>query len=166
MKKVFCVFSGMMILFLEGGCSLFREVVVSRQDSVRTDSRKASLDWQVDSVGWASRVFTYSDSSGAEFEVEIVPLGAFTFSTKAGFTGSARLVRFRGRSQSNSRGVDSSSANTQVSSSGSLKQDVKTKTATTQKQTMKKGNDSIWWVYALLAVLILFVVVICKMKIC
>ncbi|PRY55281.1 hypothetical protein B0I27_101250 [Arcticibacter pallidicorallinus] len=158
MKKVFCVFSGFLILFFGGGCSLLRKEVVSRQDSVRTDSRKASLDWKVDSVDWASRVFTYSDSSGAEFEVEIVPLGPFSFSAKGGFAGSASVLRLRGKTQSTIRSADSSSRQQHVQSTGSQKEDTKARTEKLQKETVKKNDKSLWWVIALLSIgsLVLF----------
>lgn len=152
MRKFVCRLSGLLILLAGGGCSLFREVVVSRQDSVRTENRKASLDWELDSVGSVSRVFTYSDSSGAEFEVEIVPSGVFSFSAGGGFAGSASVLRLRGKTQSGIRSTDSSSRQEHVQSTGSQKEHTKARTEQLQKQTVKKGDKGLWWVIALLSI--------------
>lgn len=150
MRRFSCLLSGLLIMLTGGGCSLFREVVVSRQDSLRIDSRKVSLDWEVDSKGAASRVFSYSDSSGAEFEVEIVPSGGFTFSAEEGFAGSASWVRLRGKTEARKRGVDSSMENRQLRSMGSVEENTKVKTETTLKERTKRGNNRMfWWMLAL-----------------
>ena len=121
MRKVACILPILLMLLMVGGCSLFREVLVSRQDSLHTDNRRASLDWKIDSTQLARRVFTYTDSSGAQFEVEIVPSGPFSFSMQNGFAGSASLVRIRGKKQANTRMTDSGSQRSDVRSSGLLK---------------------------------------------
>jgi len=165
MRKAACILPVLMLLLQAGGCSLFREVLVSRQDSLQTSSQKASLDWNIDSVHSAGRKFSFTDSSGAQVEVEIAPSGPFTFSAQAGFAGSASLVRIRGKSQTSSRAVDSSSEKMQTRSSGVLKQQVKVKTETTQKQRTKTGNNNLWWVLTLLAAcLLVYVVIIFRRK--
>lgn len=151
MKKAGFLLPGLVLLLPAGGCSLFRQVGVSRQDSTYTANTQVSRDWKIDSTQIASRVFSYSDSSGAEFEVEIVPYGAFTFSPQAGFAGSASVLRLRGKAQREIRSSDSSNRQAHVQSSGSLKEKRKVKTKTTQKQKTKSGHNSLWWWLALLA---------------
>jgi len=160
MRRVACLLPVMMMLLLAGGCSLFSEILVSRQDSLQTGSLKQSLDWKVDSVGSRSRVLSYTDSSGAQFEVDIVPSGAFTFSAHAGFAGSASMVRLRGKTKANSTAVDSSGASMQIRSSGSLEQKVKTKTKTTKTQKAKTGNNSLSCIGILSAACLLILVAV------
>lgn len=162
MRKTTCILPGLMLLVPAGGCSLFRGVSVSRQDSSYTGSIKHSLDWKIDSTQLASRVFSFTDSSGAQFEVEIVPSGPFTFSSQSGFAGSASLVRLRGKTKTNIRSTDSSSQQLHVQSSGSLKQNAKIKTETTQKKKTTTGNNRLWWFLALMAICLLFFVVVKK----
>lgn len=164
MRKTTCILPGLLLLLPAGGCSLFREVSVSRQDSVYTERQKQTLDWKIDSTHIASRVFSYTDTSRAQFEVEIVPSGAFTFSAQAGFAGSASLVRLRGKTQMNIRSTDSSSQKLHVQSSGSLKQKVNVKTSTKEVQKEKVSNNKIWWLLALLVACMLFVVSYKKMR--
>jgi len=152
MRTAIRLLSSLIFLLPANGCSLFRPVRISRQDSLQTSSRKESLNWKVDSTHSASRRFSYTDSSGVQFDVEIVPSGPFIFSAQAGFAGSASLVRLRGKSQTRSNAIDSGSENTQLRSSGSLKQHVKVKTETTDKQRVGGVSNSIWWIFILPAV--------------
>ena len=154
------------VLLLLYGCSLFREVLVSRQDSLQTSSRKQSFDWSTDSLYSGSSVFTYADSTGAQFDVEIVPSGPFTFSTKAGFSGSASLLRFRGKSHTSSRAVDSGSADMQTRSSGSLKQHGKSKTQSTEKTRTKTGSNSLWWLAGSFVIGLFLIVLVKRAKRC
>jgi len=156
MRKFACMLPGLLILLQAYGCSLFKQVAVSRQDSLQTTSQKASLDWKVDSTHLAKRVFTYTDSSGAQFDIEIVPSGPFSFSLKNGFAGSASMLRIHGKSQAGITAVDSSSESQPIRSIGSLKQHEKTRTEITQKQKTKSGSQ--WWMLALVvACLVVFV---------
>jgi hypothetical protein len=152
MRTAIRLLASLIFLLPANGCTLFRPVRISRQDSLQKSSQKASLDWKVDSTHSASRRFSYTDSSGVQFDVEIVPSGPFIFSAQAGFAGSASLVRLRGKSQTHSNAIDSSSENMQLRSSGSLKQNVKVKTETTDKQKIGGVGNSIWWIFILLAI--------------
>lgn len=151
MRSSFGVLAGLLLL-AAGGCSIFREVSEARKDSLETSKRKTSLNWKTDSTYSTAHIFTYTDSSGALFDVEILPLGAFTFSSQGGFAGSASRVRIRGKSQNAIRSTDSSNRQQQVQSTGSQKEHTKMRTEKVQKQTEKKGDKSLWWVMALLSI--------------
>lgn len=151
MRNLFCVLMGLLLL-AAGGCSLFREVSESRKDSLETNSRKASTDWKIDSTYSTGHIFSYTDSSGAVFDVEIVPSGAFTLSSQGGFAGSASRIRIRGKSQSAIRSTDSGSRQQHVQSTGSREEHTKMRTEKLQKQTEKKWDKSLWWVVALLSI--------------
>lgn len=158
MRRAFCLLLGLLLLS-SGSCSLFRQVEESRRDSLEIRTQELRLDWKLDSTYTAGRIFSYSDSSGAVFDVEIVPSGAFTFSPEKGFAGSASAVRIRGKSQSSIRSTDSSSQQQHVQSTGSLKERTKTKKGQVQKQSVKKGSSSLLGLFALVAtgLLVLFI---------
>lgn len=159
MRSLFGVPAGLLLL-AAGGCSIFREVSEARRDSLETSNRKTSLDWKIDSTYSTAQVFTYTDSSGALFDVEIMPLGAFTLSSQGGFAGSASRIRIRGKSQNAIRSSDSSSRQQQVQSTGSRKEHTKARTEKLEKQTVKKGDKSLWRVIALMSIssVVLFII--------
>lgn len=157
MSKSGSLLPGLVLLLPLGACSLFRQVAVSRQDSLYSGHLQQTLDWKADSMQSASRVLRYSDSSGAEFEAEIVPTGVFSFSAQGGFSGSASVVRLRGKAQREIRSADSSSRQLHVQSAGRLKQEQKMKAESSQTERTKKGSQGLWSLSAFLLV-VLFVI--------
>lgn len=73
-------------------------------------------------------------------------------------------MRPAGKSQTSIRTVDSNSEKMQKRSSGALKQQVKVKTETTQKQRTRTGNNNLCWLLTLLAACLLVFVVIKRLK--
>ncbi len=139
------------------GCGLIKHQVMDRQE-YKSNSELEVAQQTLTEIK-ELEIIRVMDTSDRFYQLEIKPIGPFTFSVDSGFSGTAAYIKFSGRDASLRKALLIKKTDTKVLNEAAAKMKNQDSQIKVTKETKVGKINAVWLVVIVVIVLLLFRVV-------